>query len=101
SAGTCHRAHAVHGRLGVRTRRDHEGRSSRWQTKGDRHIEVHDTFTVTDSIQLGIRDYVSLSHIWSACYFARSAGSFEHADDGLPSRFEHISHTSLQRSEPP
>ena len=30
----------------------------------------------------------SLSHIWSACYFARSAGSFEHADDGLPSRFE-------------
>jgi hypothetical protein len=58
------------------------------ETEGDRHIEVYDSFTLTDSIQLGIRDYLSLSHLWAACYLARGAASVERADDGLPSRSE-------------
>src|SRR5437762_3668573 len=62
-------------------------------TKGDKHVEVYDSFRVTDSIQIGIRDYLSLSHIWAACFFSRSAEALEANDDGLAARDQrHFAH---------
>lgn len=61
-------------------------------TKGE-HAEIYDTFRVTDSIQIGVRDYLSLSHIWAACFFSRSAGALEANDDGLAARDQrHFAH---------
>jgi hypothetical protein len=33
-------------------------------TKGDKHVEIYDSIRVSDSLQIGVRDYLSLSHIW-------------------------------------
>ena len=32
------------------------------------------------------REYLSMAHIWSACFFSRSAKKLEQSDDGLPER---------------
>ena len=54
----------------------------------DEFIEVDDTARVTDTVQIGVREYLSMTHIWSACFFSRSAQGLEQIDDGLPDRTE-------------
>jgi len=58
------------------------------RTVREQFIEVEDSASVTDTMQIGIREYLSMAHIWSACFFARSAKALERADDGLPQRPE-------------
>ncbi len=55
--------------------------------KDEFHEDV-ETLSVSDSLEIGIRDYVSLSHVWSACFMARSCGALEQTDDALPDRHD-------------
>jgi hypothetical protein len=51
-----------------------------------RFSERAGTVHFTDTIQLAVREYLSMAHIWSACFFAKSAKELELVDDGLPER---------------
>ncbi len=54
----------------------------------DDFIEVADSLTLSDKTQLSIREYLSMAHVWSACFFSRTAKILELVDDGQPDRAE-------------